>query len=183
MDSQESESCKSIKCKRLTAGKVNPAPAPLPPDRIHRVAAFQITGADLAGPLSLRGGSKAWIVLFTCAVYRAVHLELVSSLSTESFMKALRRFWARGSTLYTDNCTNFVGAANALKSLDWDFIQAECSLMKIKWLFSPPSAPWYGGFWERMVRSIKELLRKCLGKACVTYEEMLTLLYDCEATI
>ncbi|GBM28792.1 hypothetical protein AVEN_130501-1 [Araneus ventricosus] len=166
-----------IKCKRLTAGKVNPDPAPLPPDRIHRVAAFQITGADLAGPLSLRGGSKAWIVLFTCAVYRAVHLELVSSLSTESFLQALRRFWARrgrGSTLYTDNGTNFVGAANALKSLDWDFIQAECSLMKIKWLFSPPSAPWYGGFWERMVRSIKELLRKCLGKACVTYEEMLT---------
>ncbi|GBN01385.1 hypothetical protein AVEN_110439-1 [Araneus ventricosus] len=100
-----------IKCKRLTAGKVNPDPAPLPPDRIHRVAAFQITGADLAGPLSLRGGSKAWIVLFTCAVYRAVHLELVSSLSTESFMQALRRFWARrgrGSTLYTDNGTNFV---------------------------------------------------------------------------
>ncbi|GBM67650.1 hypothetical protein AVEN_226020-1 [Araneus ventricosus] len=97
---------------------------------------------------------------FTCAVYRAVHLELVSSLSTESFMQALRRFWARrgrGSTLYTDNGTNFVGAANALKSLDWDFIQAECSLMKIKWLFSPPSAPWYGGFWDRMVRSIKEL--------------------------
>ncbi|GBM73126.1 hypothetical protein AVEN_46273-1 [Araneus ventricosus] len=96
-------------------------------------------------------------------------------------MQALRRFWARrgrGSTLYTDNGTNFVGAANALKSLDWD-----CSLMKIKWLFSPPSAPWYGGFWERMVRSIKELLRKCLGKACATYEEMLTLLSDCEATI
>ncbi|GFT78744.1 integrase_H2C2 domain-containing protein [Trichonephila clavipes] len=81
-------------------------PAPLPPDRIHRVAAFQITGADLVGPLSLCGGSKAWIVLFTCEVYRAVHLELVSSLSTESFMQALRRFWARrerGSTLYTDN--------------------------------------------------------------------------------
>ncbi|GFT31546.1 dual 3',5'-cyclic-AMP and-GMP phosphodiesterase 11 [Trichonephila clavipes] len=62
-----------IKCKRLTAGKVNPDPAPLPPDRIHRVAAFRITGADLAGPLSLRG-SKAW----------TVHLELVPSLSTES---------------------------------------------------------------------------------------------------
>ncbi|GFT31542.1 integrase catalytic domain-containing protein [Trichonephila clavipes] len=34
-----------------------------------------------------------------------------------------------------------------------------------------------------MVRSIREFLRKCLGKACVTYEEMLTLLYDCEDTI
>ncbi|GFY05339.1 integrase catalytic domain-containing protein [Trichonephila clavipes] len=101
-------------------------------------------------------------------------------------MQPLRRFWARrgrGSTLYTDNGTNFVGAANALKSLDWDFIQAECSLMKIKWLFSPSFTPWYGAFWERMVCSIKELLRKCLGKACITYEEMLTLLYDCEATI
>lgn len=175
-----------VQCKKLTSRNVNTDPAPLPPDRIHRVAAFQITGADLAGPLFLRGGSKAWIVLFTCAVYRAVHLELVSSLSTEAFMQALRRFWARRgrcSTLYTDNGTNFVGAANALKSLDWDFIQTECSLMKIKWLFSPPSAPWYGGFWERMVRCVKELLRKCLGRACVTYEEMLTLLYDCEATI
>ncbi|GFW83531.1 integrase catalytic domain-containing protein [Trichonephila clavipes] len=156
-----------IKGKRLSAGKVNPDPVPLPPDRLHRVAAFQITGAALTGPLSLRGGSKAWINLFTCAVYRAVHLELVSSLHRivyASFEKIL-------------------GAANALKSLDWDFIQAECSLMKIKWLFTPPPALWHGGFWERMVRSIKELLRKCLGKACVTYEEMLTLLYDCEATI
>ncbi|GFV70271.1 integrase catalytic domain-containing protein [Trichonephila clavipes] len=109
------------------AGKVKPDPVPLPPDRIHRVAAFQITGAYLAGPLSLRGGSKAWIVLFTCAVYRAVHLDLVSSLSTESFIQALRRFWARrgrGSTLYNDNGTNFVGAANAVKSLDWDFTQS-----------------------------------------------------------
>ncbi|GBN58191.1 hypothetical protein AVEN_159183-1 [Araneus ventricosus] len=151
-----------IKCKRLTAGKVNPDPAPLPPDRIHRVAAFQITGADLAGPLSLRGGSKAWIVLFTCAVYRAVHLELVSSLSTESFMQALRRFWARrgrGSTLYTDNGTNFVGAANALKSLDWDFIQAECSLMKIKWLFSPPSAPWQGRRVAKLRLASGEIIR------------------------
>ncbi|GFU54921.1 integrase catalytic domain-containing protein [Trichonephila clavipes] len=58
-----------IACKRLTAGKVNPNPSPLPLDRIHRVAAFQITGADLAGPISLRGGSKTWTVLFTCAVY------------------------------------------------------------------------------------------------------------------
>ncbi|GBM73124.1 hypothetical protein AVEN_46272-1 [Araneus ventricosus] len=47
-----------IKCKRLTAGKVNPDPAPLSPDRIHRVAAFQITGADLAGPLCVVGAKR-----------------------------------------------------------------------------------------------------------------------------
>ncbi|GFT20190.1 integrase_H2C2 domain-containing protein [Trichonephila clavipes] len=58
-------------------------------------------------------------------------------------MQVLRRFWARGrgSMLYSDNGTNLVGAANALKTLDWDFIQAEYSLMKIQWLFSPPYAP------------------------------------------
>ncbi|GBN49305.1 hypothetical protein AVEN_231360-1 [Araneus ventricosus] len=80
----------------------------------------------------------------------------------------------------TDNGRNFAGAANALKSLDWDFIKRECAVMKIKWLFSPP---WYGGFWERMIRCVKELFRKCLGRACVTCEEMLTSLCDCEATI
>ncbi|GFX95392.1 uncharacterized protein TNCV_3684441 [Trichonephila clavipes] len=58
-----------VKCKRLTAGKVNPDPTPLPFDRIHRVAAFQITGADLAGPLSLRGRSKAWIVQITQVIW------------------------------------------------------------------------------------------------------------------
>ncbi|GFT68671.1 integrase catalytic domain-containing protein [Trichonephila clavipes] len=42
------------------------------------------------------------------------------------------------------------------------------SMMVFSWI--KKKEPWYGGFWERMVRSIKELLRKCLGKACVTYE-------------
>ncbi|GBN96562.1 hypothetical protein AVEN_117322-1 [Araneus ventricosus] len=129
----------------------------------------EITGEDLAGPLFLCGGGKVWIVLFTCAVYPAIHLELVASLSAETFMQALRRIWARRgrrSTLYTDNSTNFIGAANTLKTLDWDFIQRECAVMKIKCLFSPPSASWYGGFWERMIRCVKELLRKCLGRAC-----------------
>ncbi|GBO21265.1 hypothetical protein AVEN_91745-1 [Araneus ventricosus] len=123
----------------------------------------------MAGPLFLCEGCKVWIVLFTCAVYPTIHLELVASLSAETFMQALRRIWARrgrGSTLYTDNSTNFTGAANTLKTLDWDFIQRECAVMKIKWLFSPPSAPWYGGFGERMIRCVKELLRKCLGRAC-----------------
>ncbi|GFY42233.1 integrase catalytic domain-containing protein [Trichonephila inaurata madagascariensis] len=43
-----------IKCNRLTGGKVNSDPAPLPPVRIHTVAAFQITGADLAEKFDLK---------------------------------------------------------------------------------------------------------------------------------
>ncbi|GBM68477.1 hypothetical protein AVEN_6446-1 [Araneus ventricosus] len=55
--------------------------------------------------------------------------------------------------------------------------------MKIQWLFNPPSALWYGGFWKSIIRCVKELLRKCLGRVYVTYEEMLSFLSDSEATI
>ncbi|GIY80924.1 integrase catalytic domain-containing protein [Caerostris extrusa] len=85
-------------------------PAPLPANRINRVVAFEVTDIDLAGPVFLKGGQKVWIVIFTCAVYRAIHLELVASLSTEAFLQAMRRFFGRKgrcSVMYTDNGTNF----------------------------------------------------------------------------
>ncbi|GBN85884.1 hypothetical protein AVEN_203981-1 [Araneus ventricosus] len=59
---------------------------PLPENRVRDAAVFQITGVDAAGPLFLTGNQKAWLLLFTCAVYRAVHLELITSLTTEAFL-------------------------------------------------------------------------------------------------
>ncbi|GBM08086.1 hypothetical protein AVEN_122999-1 [Araneus ventricosus] len=173
---------------RYTSKPVVPViPAPLPVDRINRVAAFEVTGADLAGPIYLKGGEKAWIVIFTCAVYRAIHLELVTSLSTEAFMQAMRRFSARrgrSSIMYTDNGTNFLGTSRALGNLNWQEIIDECAIQKIKWHFNPPpAAPWHGGWWERMLCIIKQFLRKVLGRACVTYEEMVTLLCECESVV
>lgn len=50
---------------------------------------------DLTGPLYLKEGGKIWILLLTCAVYRAVHLELITSLPTNGFMLGRRRFVAR----------------------------------------------------------------------------------------
>lgn len=80
-------------------------PGLLPESRIRDAIAFEVTGIDYAGPLFLKD-QKAYIYLFTCAVYRAVHLELVTSLSTEGFLEALRRFIARRgrpSVIYSDN--------------------------------------------------------------------------------
>lgn len=54
---------------------------------------------------------------------------------------------------------------------------------KIQWIFNPPTAAWWNGWWERLVRSVKELLRKILGRASLTYEELTTVLCDCEAII
>ncbi|GBN73774.1 hypothetical protein AVEN_244543-1 [Araneus ventricosus] len=64
---------------------------------------------------------KIWVLLFTCAVYKAVHLEHMSGVSTEAFLMALRRFVGRRGRCSTicDDGTNFVGAANILRCLDW----------------------------------------------------------------
>ncbi|GFX68150.1 integrase catalytic domain-containing protein [Trichonephila clavipes] len=87
----------------------------------------------------------AWIVLFTCAVFRAVHLELITSLSTTDFIQAMRRFIARRgriSVMYSDNGTNFTGLNNALRQLDWTTIETEFRVHEIRWKFNPPSSPW-----------------------------------------
>ncbi|XP_035219011.1 uncharacterized protein LOC118192209 [Stegodyphus dumicola] len=117
---------KCVICKRFKGKSVQPPVAPLPKDRIKYAGAFEVTGIDLAGPLYVLSGEKAWIVIFTCAIYRAVHFELTKSLSADSFIMALRRFIARRgriSILYTDNGTNFVGTNNALNELDWEKIK------------------------------------------------------------
>lgn len=177
---------KCVTCRRFAGKSLEAAPASLPHNRVRDAAVFEMTGIDFAGPLYLRDGRKSWVCLFTCAVFRAVHLELVTTLSTEGFIEALRRFVARRgrpTTIYSDNGTNFTGASNILRSIDWDKIQAFSSVKKIQWLFNPPSAPWWGGWWERLIRIMKDLLKRTLGKASLNYEEMCTVLCECESIV
>lgn len=173
------------RCRRYAAKAASAPPIALPLDRVRDSAVFEVTGVDLCGPLYLRSGSKVWIALFTCAVYRAVHLELVSALSTETFLQALRRFIARRGrprTIYSDNGTNFVGAGNLFQQVDWGAIASATRgcIQPITWKFNPPTAAWWGGWWERLIRSLKDLLLRCLGKASLKYEELATLLCDAE---
>ncbi|CAL8109546.1 unnamed protein product [Orchesella dallaii] len=177
---------KCVRCRRFRAKHPEPEAAPLPENRIRDAMPFEVIGIDYAGPLFLKDGSKAWIALYTCAVYRGVHLELVSSLSTDVFLLSLRRFISRHgrpSVIYTDNGTNFVGAQGLLRKLNWNKIGAETSIHRIKWIFNPPASPWWGGWWERLVRSVKELLVRVLGKSVLNFEEMCTVLCDVEAVV
>ncbi|GFW65018.1 integrase catalytic domain-containing protein [Trichonephila clavipes] len=81
--------------KRFNAKPISVSEGLLPQDRERDAAVFEITGLDLAGPLILKNGEKNWILILTCAVYRAIHLELLTSVSIESFLLGLRRFIAR----------------------------------------------------------------------------------------
>jgi len=173
-------------CKRHKVRRLEAATGELPRERVKEANVFEVIGIDYVGPLYLKKSQKTWICLFTCAVYRAIHLELVASLSTDDFLQALRRFIARRgrpTIIYTDNGKNFIGVRNLLQKIEWDKIKQFSAIHKIKWRLNPPSAPWWGGWWERLVRLIKNLLKKTLKKACLSYEEMTTILCDCEAII
>lgn len=174
-------------CKRHRKLGKNVTPLiPLPTNRTDTGKPFEVSGVDLAGPLLLRNGDKVWIVLYTCAVYRAVHLELVNGLSTREFLLSFRRFIARRgrvSTIYSDNGTNFIGARNLFKRINWEEVKSYATIREINWILIPPGSPWWGGWYERMVRMVKELLRRVLGNASLSFIELETFLVECEAII
>lgn len=85
---------------------------------------FTHTGLDFAGPLYIhtegnqkKESNKCYICLFTCASRRAVHLELVLSLTVQSFLLAFRRFASRRglpATLISDNAKTFKGSSRVV---------------------------------------------------------------------
>jgi len=182
---------KCIVCKKFGVKSFKAPEAPLPKERVQDARVFEITGVDVAGPIYAKkkeksGTKKFWFVLFTCAVYRGVHLELLSSLSTECFLLALRRFIARRSRpaiIYSDKGTNFRGLYNLMNQLDWKRIQEATQVDRIEWRFNPPSAPWWGGWWERLIGSVKRVMRRVFTNRRLTREEIATSLCDIEAVI
>ncbi|GFX70900.1 integrase catalytic domain-containing protein [Trichonephila clavipes] len=175
-----------VKCRKFKSKSPMTDPISLPSDRVKDAVVFEVVGADLAGPLYVKRGDKVWIVLYTCAIYRALQLELISSLSTDAFLLSFGRFVARRERLriiYSDNGTNFRGAYNELIDIYWNEVSRYAEIQRITWKFIPPTAAWWGGFWESLVRTVKELLRRTLEKAIFTYEELLTILCECEKIV
>jgi hypothetical protein len=95
-----------------------------------------------------------------------MHLEVGSSLSSEAFLAALRRFISRRgkpSHIYSDCGTNFVGANRKLKEMISHLksqkhnsaIADKLSGEGVMWHFNPPGAPHFGGLWEAGVKSVK----------------------------
>ena len=154
---------------------------------------FTNTGVDYFGLMMVKRGrclEKQWGCLFTCLTSRAVHLELAGSLSTDAFILALRRFVARRGMpkcIVSDNGTNFVGASTELKEClnSWNQEQIQDDLLQrsIEWKFNPPLAPHFGGVWERIVRSVKTVLRAILGNQCVHLDTLNTSLVEVESIL
>nr|XP_042900348.1 uncharacterized protein LOC122269764 [Parasteatoda tepidariorum] len=184
---------KCLICRRYTAKPSTQMTGQLPKDPISETPAFTVCGIDFAGPIYIKGENgikKSYIALFTCAVTRAIHLELVSDMSTSTFLLAFRRFLSRRGgchTIYSDNAKTFKCTDKELQRL-FDILENSefknfLAAKRISWKFIVQLAPWWGGFYERLVKSVKEPLKKILRKALLNFEEMTTILTEIETIV
>ncbi|GFU14016.1 integrase catalytic domain-containing protein [Trichonephila clavipes] len=155
---------KCLKCNKFKTSTTTPQlMGDLPKHRVTLERPFFSCGIDYAGPVLIkcnkgRGtkSTKGYIALFVCLATKAVHIEAVGDLTTDSFIAALRRFSARRGAprhIYSDNGTNFVGARRKLDEIRklWlslptnEAISYYLSKSSIDWHFIPPSSPHFGG--------------------------------------
>ena len=138
---------------RKTEGKPyqTPDPPPLVKCRVQETQPFEVTGVDFTGTLYVRDTgkeSKVYVCLFTCAVTRTVHLEIVTDLTTENFLQAFRRFSSRKSLpkfMLSDNASTYLAAADELNKLfSCKILLDALSRKGVTWKFIPKRAPWYG---------------------------------------
>lgn len=189
---------KCVTCVRARPQAQRQLMGNLPAARVRPARAFLHTAIDYAGPIWTRTAKgrghqahKAWVAVFVCFSTKAVHIELVSELSTVAFLAAYRRFTARRgacSDVYCDNGTNFVGADRELRAqlraaMTDEVWRAELSSCGTRFHFSPPGAPHFNGLAEAAVKMAKSAMRKVVGESKLTFEEMVTFLAQVEAAL
>ena len=134
---------------------------------------------------------KCYGCVFTCFTTRAIHLEKLDSLETDTFINGFVRFVARRgypAKLWCDNGTNLVGAqtelAKALRQLDREKVVATACRHNVEWTFNPPLASHHGGVWERMIRTIRNVLLAVLNTATRLSDDVLhTVLCEVEGVV
>lgn len=186
-------------CLRQKKQRAEQLMGQLPSNRVQPSRAFLHTSVDYMGPFlvkrynarRVRIVDKAYGAVFVCMATRAVHLELVSALTTEAFLAAFARFTnrrGRVESIRSDNATNFEGAANEFDALiaeQWADASNSSAIrdQAISWHFNPPYAPHMGGIHEAAVKSAKHHLRRVVGSQQLTFEELATLLTHVEACL
>lgn len=172
----------------------------LPAPRVSVTRPFLHTGTDYCGPIEIRMSKgrgtkcyKGYIAIFICLATKAIHIEAVSDLTAHAFIAAFKRFTGRRghvAHLYSDNASNYVGAdkilalehRNNIATYNSE-IMNELTIHGTEWHFIPPASPHFGGLWEAGVKSIKHHLKRTIGEAKLTFEEMATVLTQIEACL
>ena len=179
-------------CKRFHAKAYqDPPPGSLPTTRTQGTTPFQVLGVDFAGPirysLKSKKEAKAYLALYACSLTRAVHLDLVKSLTAPEFIISLKRFIARRGRpelIYSDNAATFQAAAKWVKEVREDEkLNDLLANLSIEWRFNLSRAPWWGGQFERLIGVFKSAFRKSVGNSTLNWTELEEVVLDIENTI
>ena len=189
---------KCVSCRKLRGSPQEQKMANLPEDRLEPAPPFTFCAVDYFGPWHIKEGRrevKRYGVLFTCLASRAVHLEVASSLSTDSFLNAYRRFVGRRGPvrqLRSDQGTSFVGARIELQqvssTLEHEKIRQELVKNNCDWVdfkMNVPEASHMGGAWERQIRTVRNVLASLLAQhaAQLDDETLRTFMVEAEAIV
>lgn len=170
----------------------------LPTARITPSRPFSHTAMDYSGAVMVRSSrgrghhaTKGYVAVFVCLSTKAIHIEVVSDLTSIAFIAAYKRFTGRRgvcSDLYSDNATNYVGAAAVFRNTERDMgfdnnMLTALENMGTRWHFSPPLAPHFNGLAESAIRSVKHHIRRIIGESTLTYEELSTFLVQVECCL
>ena len=186
----ECSHCKKFRVKPLPAR----AKSLLPEFRSQYSEPFAYTGVDFAGPITYRDSkkttAKAYVALFTCSATRAVHLKLCKDLTADEFKRTMKEFVARRGTprmMVSDNGKTFIATSKWLKKLKKnEELMNYLATQRIVWRFHLSRAPWWGGFFERLIGIMKRSLSKVVGRSLLKFhelEEVLLVLLDVECSM
>uniref|UniRef100_A0A8D8QLF9 Uncharacterized protein n=1 Tax=Cacopsylla melanoneura TaxID=428564 RepID=A0A8D8QLF9_9HEMI len=193
------QNCNS--CFKNSPKFIFPKMGDLPAKRVLESKPFFHSACDFLGPFHIvmqkkRGSRpvKVYICLFICLAVKAIHLEVVSELSTAAFLNAFKRFLSRRGpvkSMLSDNGTNFVGARNKLNEI-YTLLQSseykdcfgkEMLEHRIEWRFNPPGSPHFGGIFEGNVKSFKTHFYRVVGNQLLSLEELWTLTVQIEGVL
>ncbi|XP_031629044.1 uncharacterized protein LOC116344589, partial [Contarinia nasturtii] len=190
---------KCVTCARYSQKLEGQLMSELPADRVQVGKPFLNTGVDYAGPFELKMidkegkdviKRKCWIAVFVCLKTRAIHLDIITDLTTIAFIACYERFIGRRGRclrMYSDNGTYFVGAEKELKKAieKWTGKPAMDHLCQkgTEWHFMVPAAPHQGGIYEAAVKSMKYHLKRVVGIKSLPFEQFSTLLTQIEAVL
>jgi len=183
-----------VPCKKLFAAPCSQQMADIPPERlISNKPPFTFVGLDCFGPFMVKLGRsevKRYGCVMTCMTTRAVHIEKLDSLDTNSFLNGFRRFVARRGQpekVWCDNGTNFVGGQSELSrellKMNIAEVRQYGDRQNFQWVFNPPHASHWGGIWERIIRTIKRVFSAILRNCRLTDEILVTLFSEAENII
>ena len=128
-----------------------------------------------------------YLAIFTCAVSRNVHAEVLDGMSVTDFMHGLRRFVSKygpPTMFYSDNAKTFECVSRELPQvLNNPKLHKYLHDRGISWKFYVQKSPWMGGFIERVVGLFKSAVKRVVGRALLDFQEFLTLIYEINAVL